>query len=399
MERILINDSKTIKDLKNLEDKERAVIYDVINKTPGANNIDELIAVLTTQCLIPICNDHSTSEYSVGYKLGINAAAILSSIYMHLAPSKFFLIKRTDYILHIKSPNQDSEIDELKKTVIILDSLLQEIADLLLCDGFLHTINIIQGEETNAPFAKKLYLKQYSTTIPNPHDIPNAYDVILHNNKKEIYKIYTNFLHFFAGNWDIAIKKLGKIKKSLNELHKLCPLERLSLAQETCSVMGLTDLNVMPEDIKKSLLQLSPEQLLFFHSFFIKEKLHSDYFDIITVDGKVISKTLQKIAETLTDPLKNVVHFNIILEMMVRCMVQLRRMQTNNLSDSQQHMMQHLQKILDSIYNKRTIPVKEVYAMAQEIAKPFLSEIEKIQSQQNIVENMKKSGGNTMGMM
>ena len=52
-------------------------------------------------------------------------------------------------------------------------------------------------------FYKKLYLKRYSSAIPNPHSIPSAYKSLLHDQRKYIECILTLQITSL-GNWNIA---------------------------------------------------------------------------------------------------------------------------------------------------------------------------------------------------
>jgi hypothetical protein len=369
---VSINDSSQIKDLKNLEQKEKEIVYAVVSKSPGENSTEELLNAFAlhnlTALIVELCN---SDEYSIGYKLGINAAETLGQLYQMITPIKLFLIKESEKIQKTKNVQIEGVFEELEKITIIVNDIIQEISKLLLCDGFEHAIKTSFGE-TEDIFVKIINLKQFSSTIPNPHQIPKVYKKFLNSDPKEIYRVYTNFVHYFAGNWKIAIKRLGRIKKSLNDLHKLCPTIRLSIVNEITNAMQTDDFELLPEDIKKSLVMINPHSILFFHSAFIIEQTNKG------IDGKAtferISGMLKKIAEILANPLKDVVNLNIVIESTIKCMLMMKELQSK-IPPSQQQMLQNMQKFFEAITDKKRVTVDEILAISYKISEPLIQKI------------------------
>lgn len=369
---VSINDSAHIKELKNLEQKDREVLDAVVSKSPGENSSEELLSALTLNNLIGLMSELCDGgEYSVGYKLGMNAAETLGQLYQTMSPIKLFLIKESEKIQNTKNVQIEGIAEELEKITIIINEIIQDISKLLLCDGFEHAIKTSFGE-TEDIFIKIINLKQFSSTIPNPHQIPNIYKKLLNNDPKEIYRVYTNFIHYFAGNWRIAIKRLGKIKKSLNDLHKICPTIRLSIVNEITNAMQSDDFELLPEDIKKSLVMVDPHSVLFFHSAFIIGQTSKGLGEKATFEK--ISGKLKKIAEILANPLKDVINLNIVIESTIKCMIMMKELQSQ-ISPSQQQMLQNMQKFFDAVVKKPSITVDEILAISHKISEPLIQKI------------------------
>jgi hypothetical protein len=369
---VSISDSLQIKELKSLEQKDRETLDAVISKSPGENSSEELLNALTLHNLISLMTELCNGgEYSIGYKIGMNAAETLGQLYQTMSPIKLFLIKESEKIQKTKNVQIEGVFEELEKTTIIVNDIIQDISKLLLCDSFEHAIKTSFGE-TEELFVKIINLKQFSSTIPNPHQIPAVYKKFLNNDPKEVYRVYTNFVHYFAGNWKIAIKRLGKIKKSLNDLHKLCPTIRLSIVNEITNAMQNEDFELLPEDIKKSLVMIDPHSVLFFHSTFIIGQTSKGLGEKATFEK--ISGKLKKIAEILANPLKDVVNFNIVVESTIKCMLMMKELQSQ-ISPSQQQMLQNMQRFFDAAAKKKSITVDEMLAISHKISEPLIQKI------------------------
>ena len=160
MSKILLEETDKIKQGKTLEEEEKQIVQEIVIREPGANDIDEIITALNTEYLFAICGyNFDTGEYSIGYKLGVNAAAILSVIYQYITPTKFFLIKQTERVLKVKGNNYKGEEAELKKTVLIIDSILNEISQLLLCSDFKYAVEVNMDIDSRSFLTKKTLLK------------------------------------------------------------------------------------------------------------------------------------------------------------------------------------------------------------------------------------------------
>ena len=374
MSDIQINDSESIKALKELEKSERELINTVINR--DNTSTDELLSCLSAVNLIHISDEyHSESHSTIGYKLGVNAAETLGRVYEVLLSIRHSLIRESDKVL---STNQlEGMAEELKQVTLLVDDIMQEISKLLTCNGFMHAIDISYEDEKSEIFIKKLTLKRYSSSIPNPHQIPSAYKLIVGKDQKEIYRIYSSFTSYFTCNWVICIKRLGKIKKDFNALHNLCPLIRLSIIKE---ILRDNEMDDIPSDIIKSLAAIDPKNLIYFHSSYITSLIHNSKHRNATTD--LLVEELKKIAQKLTDPMKDVIHFNIVMETTVKVMMIMRELQgQNSLKPEQKQSLEMLEKFFTEISKQISIPVKEMLAASYKISAPMMNEIKKTQSE------------------
>lgn len=373
---IQISDHEDIKQLKALEQKEKEFWHGILSRDPGQNTAEELLTAVALHNLPSFLHESYNHEYNCGYKLAMNAAETLSNLHYNLAPLKLFLIKESEKVEDMKNVQIEGKSEEIKKTIIIVDEISKEISQLLLCDGFIHAIKISPEEDESEVFTKITCLKQYSSTIPNPHQIPSIYKGLLEDDKKEIYKAYTNFLYYFAGNWEIAIKRLGKIKKSFNELHKLCPILRIQMINAITSAMQIDDLESLPGDIKKSFGFVDPNSVLFFHASFIIRQINETTHE--KADFDELSKNLKKIAEVLANPLKDVIQFNILFESTIRCMVLMRTLQSQgSLANTQQQMLQNMERFFEIMMKQKTSSVAEMVAIANKLAAPIIETVKK----------------------
>ncbi len=382
---IKIDDLSSIKELKLLQAKESDMIKSIIMSTNCST--DELLSCLSTVCLIPISEEyHSESNSTVGHALGISAVKTLSQLYQALSPIKYFLIRESD---KISSTHQLGDISqEIKETTLLVDDIMQEISKLLICEGFLHSIGISYGYKESEIFIKKLFLKRHSSTIPNPHEIPGVYKTIIGLDQKEIYHIYSNFTNYFSCNWIIGIKRLGKIKKDFNAIHKLCPLIRLSIMKE---ILLENEMDDVPSDIIKSICALDSQSLIHFHASYITSLIHNSKHHNSTTD--LLLSELKKIAEKLTDPFKDVVQFNIIMESTIKSMMIMKELQGHKvLNSSQQQMLQNLEKFFSEIAKQATTTTKEMIAISYKIVDPLMNNVK-----QNFV-TQEKSGGQYLGI-
>lgn len=362
---IKIDDIASIKELKLLHEKEAELIISIIQRENCST--DELLACLSTACLVEISDEyHNDSHATIGHALGISSAKTLSNLYQSLEPIKYFLIRESD---KVNSTHQLGDISaELKETTLLINSIMEEISKLITCDGFLHSIDISYGDEKSEMFVKKLLLKRHSSTIPNPHQIPPAYKSIVGSDQKEIYRIYSNFTNYFTCNWIIGIKRLGKIKKDFNEIHNLCPLIRLSIMKE---ILLENEIDDVPSDIIKSLSALDPQSLIHFHAAYITSLINNSKHNNSTTD--LLLSELKKIAEKLTDPMKDVIQFNIIMESTIKSMMIMRELQTQRaLNPSQQQMLQNLEKFFSEMAKQATTTAKEMIAISYKIAGPLI---------------------------
>jgi hypothetical protein len=253
---------------------------------------------------------------------------------------------------------------------------MQEISKLLICDGFIHAIDVSYENETSEIFIKKLILKRYSSSIPNPHQIPPAYKLIAGKDQKEIYRLYSNFTNYFTCNWVVGIKRLGKIKKDFNALHSLCPLIRLSIIKE---ILRDNEMDDIPSDIIKSLAAIDPKNLMYFHASYITSLIHNSKHHNATTD--LLVEELKKIAQKLTDPMKDVIHFNIVMESTVKVMMIMRDLQGQySLNPGQKQNLEMLEKFFAEISKQISIPVKEMLAASYKISAPMMNEIKKTQA-------------------
>ena len=382
METIYITDFETIKDLKNLEKKEKELIVSVIER--DNNSTDELLNCLSSVNLIHISEEyHKESNGTIGYKIGMNGAETLGKLYESLLSVKHSLIKESDKISSIHQLGDISQ--ELKKTLLLVDDIMGEIAKLMTCDGFVHGIDVSYGDEQSAIFVKKLILKRHSSSIPNPHQIPSAYKAIVGSDQKEIYKIYSNFTNYFACNWIIGIKRLGKIKKDFNELHNLCPLVRLSIMKE---VLRDNEMDDVPSDIIKSLAAIDPKSLIHFHASYITSLIHNSKYGNATTD--LLLSELKKIAQKLIDPMQDVIHFNIVMETTVKVMMIMRDLQgQSSLNDQQRQTLATLEKFFTEISKQASVTIKEILAVSYKISSPLIEEVKK---QQPVIEKTPSFG-------
>lgn len=367
MANIAMNDFEAIKELKVLEKKERELILAALSSNEHGNSADELLMCLSSVNLLSISSEyHTVTESSIGYQLAVSAANTLGRLYQSMIPVKVFLIKEIDKATD-HSQNKGVS-DELKKTTLIVNDILNEITQLLLCDGFLHAIDIsVEGDEGNM-FVKKLNLKRYSRAIPNPHSIPTVYRDILSADQKEIYRVYANFTNYFTCNWSIAMKRLGKIKKSFNELHNLCPFIRLSITQ---SILHDMNYDSLPSDIIKSIAAIDPKNLIYFHASYIESLIHNLKNKPGILDGLTIE--LKKIAEMLTHPLKDIIQFNIVMEATIKLMMMMRELQAqNSLPNQHVNNLRMLEKFVDEIQKRKHVSINDMLAMSHKIAKPFM---------------------------
>ncbi len=360
-----------IKELKAIEHKEREILLNTIAKNPGENSADEILSCIGLNHLIYLSSElYSNDEYTVGYKLGINAAETLSQLYQSIAPIKLFVIKESARLQNTKKVKIEGKSDEIANITLIVHDIMQEISKLLLCEDFIHAIKTSFSNDQSSIFSKIVHLKQYSRTIPNPNTIPLTYKTLLDNNKQEIYKTYTNFIYYFIGNWHIIIKKLGKIKKSLNELHQLCPFIRLSIINEISSSMEIDDINLLPEDIKRSLLSVDEETMLYSHNELIINTIHSGIKDKVTID--TISNKLRKIAEILKNPLKDIIHLNIVINSTIQCMLLMKELQSqNSLPKTQETVLAKVEAFFEATMKKHTLSVGTMVSISRQISQNY----------------------------
>jgi hypothetical protein len=275
--------------------------------------------------------------------------------------------------------------EELKKTTLLIDDIMQEISKLLTCRNFLHAIDISYGNEESEIFIKKLYLKRHSSHIPNPHNIPHAYKSVVGTNQKEIYRIYSNFVHYFTCNWVIAIKSLGKIKKSFNELHNLCPLVRLSIMKE---ILRNNEMDDVPSDIIKSIAAIDPKSLIHFHSSYLATLINNSKSKDATSD--LLLAELKKIAQKLTEPMTDVIHFNIVMESTIKSMMIMRDLQRQtSLNKVQRQTLNNLETFFSEITKKVSVTVKEMLSISYAISAPLVEEVKK----QEIINRSPSQGG------
>ncbi len=357
-----------IKELKAIEQKDREVLINTISKTPGENTADEILSCITSIHLIHLSSElYATDEYTVGYKLGINAAETLSKLYQSIAPIKLFIIKESEKFQNTKKARIEGKSDEIKQITLIVNDIMQEISKLLLCEGFIHAIKTSFDNDESNIFTKIINLKQFSRTIPNPNTIPITYKKLLDNNKQEIYKVYTNFVYYFAGNWHIIIKRLGKIKKAFNDLHQLCPFVRLSIINEINSGMEIDDINLLPEDIKKSLLLIDENTMLYSHPEFIMHTIHHGIKDKATIE--TLNNKLQKIAEILKNPLKDIIHLNIVIASTIQCMLLMKELQSkNSLPKTQEQMLSKIETFFEAAMKQKNLSIGTIALIARQMS-------------------------------
>lgn len=368
MGNISIGDSNSIRDLKNLENKERELINTIINRE--SSSTDELLSCISCLNLIHISYEyHEESNSTIGYKIGINAAQTLGRLYETLLSIKHSVIKEED---KISSTHQLGDIsDELKKITLIIDDIMQEISKLLTCDEFIHSIDVDYDNEKSEIFIKKLILKRHSSLIPNPHQIPTAYKLMTGSDQKLIYRIYSNFTNYFACNWVIVIKRLGKIKKAFNTLHNLCPLVRLSIIKDT---LENNEMNDLPSDIIKSLIAIDPKSLIYFHSSYITSIIKNSKDYNATTD--LLLEELKKIAHKLMDPMTDVIHFNIVMERTIKAMMIMRDLQGQNSLDAvQKKTLDTLEKFFVEISKQVSVTMKDMLSMSYQISATLIQEI------------------------
>lgn len=373
---VFINDVDSIRELKTIKNKERELFLNVLSKEHGSNSADEILACLSCQNLLLISSEHHLeSDSSIGYKLGVNSAETLSTLYLSVIPVKLFLIKESE-----KPTMQLGDTsEEVKKTLLLVNDIIEEISKLLLCEEFLHTIDVTHGSDNGEVFTKKLYLKRYSSAIPNPHSIPSAYKSLLHD-QKEVYRVYSNFANYFACNWNIAIKRLSKIRKSLNEIHNLCPLIRLHIVK---AILHEIPLSHLPSDILTSLVSVNPKSILHFHPAYILSLISNVQNRDISIESIAIE--MKKVAEILSNPMKDVIHFNIVMESTIKSMIMMRELQAGNALPSEQHkILQKVELFFNEVCKRYNINIQEILTMSHKISAPFISK-------NNIIEQHKTS--------
>jgi hypothetical protein len=368
---IPISSVDNIKELKAIEHKEKEILLNTIAKNPGANSADEILVCVGLSNLIYLSSElYNNDEYTVGYKLGINAAETLSQLYQSIAPIKLFAIKESARLQKTKKVKIEGKSDEVANITLIVHDIMQEISTLLLCEDFIHAIKTSFNNDQSGIFTKVVHLKQYSKTIPNPNTIPLTYKTLLDNNKQEIYKAYTNFVYYFAGNWHIIIKKLGKIKKSLNDLHQLCPFIRLSIINEINSSMEVDDIHLLPEDIKRALLSVDEETMLYSHNEFIINTIHNGTKDKVTIE--TISNRLRKIAEILKNPLKDIIHLNIVINSTIQCMLLMKELQSqNSLPPSQETVLSKVEAFFEKTMKQHSLSVGTMVSISRQISQNY----------------------------
>jgi len=373
MSTIAIYDSESIKKLKELEKHEFDLINSIINRDD--NSAEELLACLSTVHLIHISHEyHAQSHCTIGYKIAVNAAKTLGKLYEVLLSIRHSLIKEADKLESIHRLEGINE--ELKKVTLLVDDIMQEISKLLTCDGFMHSIDVSYENEISEIFIKKFILKRHSSSIPNPHQIPSIYQLITGKDQKQIYRLYSDFTHYFTCNWIVSIKALNKIKQNFNNLHNLCPLIRLSVIKALLHDYEIDD---VPSDIIKSLTAIDPQSLIYFHASYITSLIHNSKHHNATTD--LLMSELKKITQKLVDPMTDVIHFNIVMDSTVKVMMIMRELQgQNSLDTKQKQTLQSLEKFFTEIGKKVSITVKEMLAASYEISGPMINTIKKKQS-------------------
>jgi hypothetical protein len=372
MSNIEIDDIETIRSLKELEKKEKDLIESVINH--DSVSTEEILSCLSSVNLVLISSEyHRESNATIGYRLAVNTGDTLGKLYEVLLSVRHSLIKESDKVSMTHQLDDISQ--ELKKTTLLIEDIMQEISKLLTCEKFLHTIDISYGNEESEIFVKKLHLKRHSSHIPNPHDIPSAYRSIVGTNQKEIYRIYSNFVHYFTCNWVIGIKSLGKIKKSFNELHNLCPLVRLSIMKE---ILRNNEMSNVPSDIIKSIASIDPKSLIHFHSSYLATLINNSKSKDATTDLLLVE--LKKIAQKLTEPMTDVIHFNIVMESTVKTMMIMRELQgQKSLNSGQRNTLNNIETFFSEITKKVSVTVKEMLSVSYAISAPLIEEVKKQQ--------------------
>ena len=90
----------------------KEVLINTISKTPGENTADEILSCITSIHLIHLSSELcANDEYTIGYKLGINAAETLSKLYQSIAPIKLFIIKESEKLKLLEEEIKRNEIE------------------------------------------------------------------------------------------------------------------------------------------------------------------------------------------------------------------------------------------------------------------------------------------------
>ena len=361
---IKLNEYDKIQELKLLRDNEHSKLITIVSKDNGRNPLDDIIASLNLfNLLILVTEYHNNDEYSIGYKLGINTAHTLDVIYKCLSSVRFFLISETNKISDVNNIIDNRE-KELQTAALLVNDIITEISKLLMCEDFIHSI------ELSSISPKYIILKQHSKVIPNPREIPCVYKYLLQD-KKEIYKVYTNFIHFFVGNWEIALIRLGKIKKAFNDLYNICPFVRITMVNTMMVAMEVNELEALPPDILSSIASIQPSNLILSHQQFIIKILNNSTILPITTDALRIY--IRQITDILSNPLTNVIHLNIIIESMIKLTLLMRELQANTaLPENQKLTLKSMEAFIKDILKQQQMTIANLVAKVQAVEMPNL---------------------------
>jgi hypothetical protein len=360
-----LHDQEGIYKLKEIASNDKRLFKELLSKNPDQNTVAELLDLLLLENLLNFLQDPYNEEYSYGYRLGIHAAKSLSNLYSNLVPFKNFLLTEREKFSHNSHINLDKQEVSLSQTNLIVEDILSLISNLLACNAFQYcqTIN-----------GKIFLFKQQASTIPNPHDIPKNFTTILNKNSKEAYRHYTDFLHFFTGNWEVGVKVLRQIKAKLDDLHKICPFIRFSMAYGLLSKMELDKIEALAPDIRNSLISLDLHDIILSHKDHLMTFLTNGITDSATITN--LAQKLKHLIEILKNPLKDVMQLSIIMEQTIKIMLTMRSLQAGgHLTSEQNVFLQKMEKFFHDILAKQSLQVKEMVSIAYKIVGSSLEKI------------------------
>jgi hypothetical protein len=365
MTAICLGDQEAIQKAKEKFNNERKLLRELLAKDPEQNKVEELIEVLALENLINFLDDHYNNEYSYGYRIGINTAKSLSKLHSHLIPFKSFLVEEREKFSQEGHINLDRKEISLSQASLIVEDILQLISKILISDSF---------EFSQTVNGKIFLLKQNASTIPNPHDIPKHYSSLVNKNSKEAYKAYADFLHYLAGNWEIALKILRQIKTKLDDLHKICPFIRFSMVYGLLAQMNLDKIELLAPDLINSLVVLDLQDIILSHKEHLVSLISAGVTDPATITN--LAQKLKQLVELLTNPLKNVTQLAIIMEQTIKIMLMMRGIQTlGHLSEEQETILNKMEKFFKEILEKQSIQVKEIVSISYKIVTSTLHEL------------------------
>ena len=142
---------------------------------------------------------------------------------------------------------------------------------------------------------------------------------------------------------------------------------RLSIINEINSGMEIDDINLLPEDIKKSLLLIDENTMLYSHPEFIMHTIHHGIKDKATIE--TLNNKLQKIAEILKNPLKDIIHLNIVIASTIQCMLLMKELQSkNSLPKTQEQMLSKIETFFEAAMKQKNLSIGTIALIARQMS-------------------------------